>query len=123
MRGRTTSSANRVWPVHLARASTFRNGLPMTFLGLPYPLFIAIDRLFDRLGRFASHSCRSELNCFVDLQVARAATKVPCKRIADLTPARVWVLFNKLFGSEQETGRAIPALGRAQISKRVLQGM
>src|SRR5437762_13335113 len=36
MRGRKMSSANFVWPVHFARASTLRNGLPTTFVGLPF---------------------------------------------------------------------------------------
>src|SRR6185295_12459517 len=43
MRGSTMSSANFVWPVHLARASTLRNGLPTTLRGLPFlELLLAI---------------------------------------------------------------------------------
>src|SRR5437870_9969785 len=43
MRGRKMSSANFVWPVHFARASTLRNGLPTTFSGFPLlPFFILL---------------------------------------------------------------------------------
>src|SRR5688572_10124325 len=35
MRGSTTSSAKRVWPVTLARPSTRRHGLPRTFIAHP----------------------------------------------------------------------------------------
>src|SRR4030095_5883875 len=38
MRGSTMSSANFVWPTHFARASTLRNGLPMTFRSFPFLL-------------------------------------------------------------------------------------
>src|SRR6185436_15929683 len=41
MRGSTMSSANFVWPVHFARASTLRKGLPTTLSDLPlwFPFF------------------------------------------------------------------------------------
>src|SRR5260370_42548328 len=43
MRGRKTSSANFVWPVHLGRASTLRKVLPTTFRGFPlFPFFVMI---------------------------------------------------------------------------------
>jgi hypothetical protein len=43
IRGSTMSSANFVWPVHFARASTLRKGLPTTLSGFPllFP-FLAI---------------------------------------------------------------------------------
>src|SRR5436305_5345118 len=41
MRGRKMSSANFVWPVHLARASTLRNGLPTTLSDFPLSFAIA----------------------------------------------------------------------------------
>ena len=46
MRGNTMSSANFVWPVHFARASTLRKGLPTTLSGFPllFP-FLAITKL------------------------------------------------------------------------------
>jgi hypothetical protein len=41
MRGKTMSSANFVWPVHFARASTLRKGLPTTLSGFPFfPLVV-----------------------------------------------------------------------------------
>src|SRR6266852_5194028 len=58
MRGSTMSSANFVWPVHFARASTLRKGLPTTFRGFPMLLLLAIQPLSSlssvesqRLGR------------------------------------------------------------------------
>src|SRR5437867_11780884 len=43
IRGRKMSSANFVWPVHLARASTLRKGLPTTLSGFPrLPFFVII---------------------------------------------------------------------------------
>src|SRR5437763_15033536 len=80
-RGSTMSSANLVCPVHLERASTLRNGLPMTFRGLPFLLFfpflfVAIDCFFHRLCLFTTHSCRREFDRFVNFQIARAATEI-----------------------------------------------
>src|SRR6266498_2813971 len=44
MRGRKISSANFVWPVHFARASTLRKGLPTTLRGLPLFPFCSINQ-------------------------------------------------------------------------------
>src|SRR5438132_6590223 len=81
IRGRKMSSANFVWPVHLARASTLRNGLPTTFSGLlgirriSFPqrrkvLFPAVQTLARQFHRFTAHARRGQLNRFVDLDVA-----------------------------------------------------
>src|ERR1043165_4409489 len=43
MRGRKISSANFVWPVHFARASTLRKGLPTTFNGFPLFCLLALQ--------------------------------------------------------------------------------
>jgi hypothetical protein len=54
MRGNTMSSANLVWPVHFARASTLRKGLPTTFKGfaLLFPfLAIELNKAADKRGR------------------------------------------------------------------------
>src|SRR5215471_16573733 len=57
MRGRTMSSANFVWPVHFARASTLRKGLPTTlssplfeFLAIQSQLEAHLDNLSVRKG-------------------------------------------------------------------------
>src|SRR5438445_9360527 len=44
MRGNAMSSANFVWPVHFARASTLRKGLPTTFKGFPLLVLILYPR-------------------------------------------------------------------------------
>src|SRR5438270_5946372 len=44
MRGSTMSSANFVWPVHFARASTLRKGFPTTLSGLPLLPFCFINQ-------------------------------------------------------------------------------
>src|SRR6185503_8320703 len=106
MRGRKMSSANFVWPVHLARASTLRKGLPTTFIGLPLlcPLFDiqnlvrqaaslsisgrltacrtkdsfqTVDTLARQFHLFPAHARRGQLDCFINLDVAGAAAKIP----------------------------------------------
>src|ERR1051325_392011 len=79
--GRTMSSANRVCPVHFARASTLRKGFPTTLFGLPFvPLFIAIDYLFCRLGLFATHARGGQFYRLIYFNVAGTAAKVPRQR-------------------------------------------
>src|SRR5882762_6009722 len=48
MRGRKMSSANFVWPVHLARASTLRKGLPTTLRLSPFCFIIARVEILAR---------------------------------------------------------------------------
>src|SRR6266567_1952987 len=50
MRGRKMSSANFVWPVHFARASTLRKGFPTTLSGLPLLPFCFINQNQPRKG-------------------------------------------------------------------------
>src|SRR6266404_4684153 len=66
MRGSTMSSANFVWPVHFARASTFRKGLPTTFKGFPllFP-FLAI--------KFHSRSSESNLQVVLFIKLSNQA--------------------------------------------------
>src|SRR5438874_11961220 len=45
MRGRKMSSANFVWPVHFARASTLRKGLPTTFKGFSLFSLLLINQV------------------------------------------------------------------------------
>src|SRR5947207_9208294 len=60
MRGKTISSANFVWPVHFARASTLRKGLPTT-LSFPLLLLLFIVKI--------SHRCTQ---IYTDKKTARA---------------------------------------------------
>src|SRR5437016_14026178 len=45
MRGRKMSSANFVWPVHFARASTLRKGFPTTFKGFSLFSLLLINQV------------------------------------------------------------------------------
>src|SRR5205085_6431843 len=116
MRGKLMSSAKRVWPVHLARASTLRNGLPMTWRGLPLlPLFIAIDDFLSRLGLLAAQTRRRQFDRFVNLDVAGTAAEVARQRLLNLWARRARVLFEQLFGGQQKARRTIAALRRAEV--------
>src|SRR2546429_9254777 len=127
-RGSTMSSANLVCPVHFARASTLRNGLPITFRGLPFLsffpfLFVAIDCFFHRLRLFATHSRRLEFDRFVNFQIARAATEIAGERFFNLIAAWLRIRLQKFFGDEQEARRAVAALCRAEVCESFLQWM
>src|ERR1044072_6456813 len=112
------SSANRVWPVHLARASTLRKGLPTTFFGFPLlPLFIAINYLSSRLRRFAAHARCGQFDRFVNLYIACAATQIPRERLLDFFSRRLGIFLKQFFRSQQKTRRAVPALRCAQIGE------
>src|SRR6185295_14453508 len=86
IRGSTMSSANFVWPVHFARASTLRKGLPTIFNGcpfLPLPfliieneklsalirgliLFVPINAFARQFHLFPTHASCGELDGFID---------------------------------------------------------
>src|SRR5207248_6737733 len=98
MRGNTMSSAKRVCPVHFARASTLRNGLPTTFNGASFrpfwpspfdPLFVAIDAFCRERRLFAAHPRRRKFDRFVDFDVAGAATEIAAQGFFDLYARRV----------------------------------
>src|SRR5262245_30365837 len=110
IRGRTMSSAKRVWPVHLARASTLRNGLPITFGGLLLPLLAAIDLLVWRLRVFAEHASGGKLDRFVDLYVPGATAEVSCKGLTYLVAVRGRILLEQLFRCKQKAGSTVTAL-------------
>src|SRR5690349_21479560 len=122
MRGNAMSSAKRVWPLHFARASTLRKGLPTTLFGLPLlPLFIAIDDFPGRLGLLAAHPRRRQLDGLVDFNIAGTATEIARERLLYLCARRAGIMFEQFFGREQKAGRAVTALGRAEVGKGLLQ--
>src|ERR1051325_854609 len=132
MRGRTMSSANLVCPVHLLRASTLRKGLPTTCSGFFFPglsfawfpfLFVPINTLFWQLSLFPAHACGGHLDRLVDFNIARTATQIAAQGFFDLVAVGPGVVLQEFFGDEQESGRAIAALGRARVRERVLQRM
>src|SRR5688572_33267926 len=78
MRGRTMSSANFVCPVHFARASTLRKGLPTTLSGFPllFPFLViqyqfmrfigpsqAVDALARQFRLFTAHAQIGRASC------------------------------------------------------------
>src|SRR3954467_11060881 len=85
IRGSTTSSAKRVRPVTLARPSTRRRGLPMTFI---------------------DHPPRAFFDCLDDLLVPGAAAKVPRNRLLDAFARRLRLVREQRLGGEQDPGRA-----------------
>src|SRR5437763_8829919 len=122
MRGKLMSSAKRVWPLHLARASTLRNGLPMTLRGLPWlPLFIAIDNFPRRFRVLAAHARRRQFNRFINLDVAGAAAEIARQRFLNLYSGRAGILFEQFLSGQQKGRRAIAALRRAEVGKGLLQ--
>ena len=70
---------------------------------------------------FAAHARRGQLDRFVDFDVARTAAEVPAQSLFDLVARRLGVLRQKLFGNEEEAGRAVAALGRARVGEGLLQ--
>src|SRR5262245_52259125 len=101
MRGRTMSSAKRVWPVTLARPSTRRRGLPRTFIHLP----------------------RGFLDCFKDLLITGAAAEVARDGLFDSFPRRRRLFFEQRLRGHQDAGRAVAALRGAEVGERGLQRM
>src|SRR6266705_4944737 len=99
MRGSTTSSAKRVWPVTLARPSTRRRGLPRTFIDPP-------RCLFDRLE---------------NLLVSGAAAQVSRDRLPDSFPRGILLLFEEGLRGHQDARRAVAALRVAEVGERRLQ--
>src|SRR5436190_13433478 len=134
MRGRNRSSANLVTPVTLAVASTLRSALPTTRNGVPGRptaavsltaafLRVPIQGLPRRLGLLPPHASRSQFHGLVNLQVSRAAAQVARQRLLDLVTRGSRILVEQRFGGEQEGGRTVPALRRAELGERVLERM
>src|SRR5688500_6220819 len=110
MRGSTMSSAKRVWPVTLARPSTRRRGLPMTFM-------------FDPLSRFCPEPPCGFLNGLENLLIARTAAKVSGDRLPDRLPRRRRVALEQRLGGHEDAGGAVAALRGAEVGEGGLQGM
>src|ERR687895_15338 len=100
MRGSTMSSAKRVCPATLARPSTRRRGLPMTFM------FHPPCSLFDG---------------FENLLVAGAAAKVPRDRLANPFARGRLLALEECLGRHQDAGSAVAALRRAEVGESRLQ--
>src|SRR5687768_18611097 len=101
-RGRTMSSAKRVWPVTLARPSTRRRALPRTFIAHPF------CRLLDRLE---------------DLLVASAAAEMSRDRVLDALARWVRLMLEERLSGHQHPRCAIAAAGGADVGDGALQRM
>src|SRR6266513_637630 len=102
MRGRTMSSAKRVWPVTLARPSTLRRALPMTFMFEP---------------------ARGFLDRFETLLIPGAAAKVACNGFLDSFPVGISFAVEERFRGHQDPRGAVAALRGAEVGESSLQGM
>src|SRR6266851_2574899 len=144
MRGKKMSSANRVWPVTFARASTLRRGTPITRSSLLSALrastgvvresFSFAMRPPQQVFAPTLRHLRSSIlllrdlehrgfDGFENLQIARAAAQVSGDRFADLIAAGARVLIQQGLRGHQNRRRAIAALRRSKIGKSILQGM
>src|SRR5438876_8340357 len=123
MRGRNRSSANLVTPVTLAVASTLRIAFPTTRRAAGCFLRVPIQGLPRRLGLLPPHASRSQFHGLVNLQVSRAAAQVARQRLLDLVTRGSRILAEQRFRGEQEGGRTVPALRRAELGEGVLERM
>ena len=131
---RQTSSG----PVHFARASTLRNGLPITtLLSLPLCSFVchfAIpDRLlqFDaaahtfkpvhtlarRFDRLAPHPGRRQFNRFIDLDVAGASAKISGQGLLNLSRDGFGFFSNNSFATSRNPGEQYPHCAAPRSAK------
>src|SRR5262249_53948292 len=83
----------------------------------------SVERGLRRLGLLAAHPGGRELDRLEDLDVAGAAAEIPRQRLLDLIAARFRVLLQNRLRGEEEPGRAIPALRRAQVREGLLERM
>src|SRR5688572_20053094 len=102
IRGSTMSSANRVWPVTLARPSTRRRGLPRTFI---------------------APSGRGFFHGFENLLIFGAAAEVSRDRLLDSFPGGIFFTLEKRLGRHEDARRAVAALRGAEVGERGLERM
>src|SRR5260370_9652925 len=144
MRGKKMSSANRVWPVTFARASTLRRGTPITRSSSRLALRASAGALRESFSfgmrppqKVFVHTLRHlrsrvlllrdledcGLDGFENLEIACAAAQVSGNRFANLIPRRVGILIQQSLRSHQDRRRAIAALRCSEISKSILQAL
>src|SRR5262245_17949322 len=125
MRGSARSSANSVWPVTFAAASTRTSGRPTTpslGFGVSATHDLGLRRQLLRSDpRLAPHPRRGQQHGLEDLEVAGAAAQVGGERLAHLAVARARVLRQQRLRGQQEARRVVAALRRAQLGEGLLQ--
>src|SRR6185295_6434853 len=114
IRGSTRSSANTVWPVTLAAASTLTSGCPMTLRSF---------RSCSGTRRLRPHPVRRQLDRLEYLQVARATAEVPRGRLRDLLARGRGLVPEQGGGGEQEPRGAVAALRRPERREGFLERM
>src|SRR4029453_18676820 len=117
MRGRTTSSAKRVSPVTFAPASTLGSGCPTTEGGRSPDLLTGAGP-----GPRGRDPRRGELDGVQDLRVPRAATEIPGEGRPDPVAIGPRRRVEQRLGGEEDSRRAVPALGGSQLGEGLLQG-
>src|ERR1700730_16579128 len=135
MRGREMSSANRVCPVTLARASTRRRAWPITRRSPSFPLDFVSGGFFgsgicvpdswacDLAGCFAlaGNFEDSRFDSLEDLQIAGAAAKITGQSFANLVTCRMRILVEQGFRGNEDSWSAVAALRGAEICESFLQ--
>src|SRR5262249_43803653 len=130
IRGSEMSSAKRVWPVTFARASTRRRGLPMVCMSAlsrvqkdPASQTSVGRVLWTRRIALWTRRANRRFDGFEDLLIAGAATQIARERVLDLIARRLRMLVEQRLRRDEEPGRAIAALGGAEVCERFLQRM
>src|SRR2546430_6386421 len=72
-------------------------------------------------GILTSHPQGRELDGVEDLRIAGAPAEISGEGVLDLLPRRARTVGEKRRGGEENTGRAVPALGGAQLGKGLLE--
>src|SRR5579883_3439811 len=133
IRGRTMSSAKRVWPVTLARASTRRRGTPMMRRSFPVSPAVLTGGSAGGLRvvamRAPSHLSGGQgaggaglpgdfqhgrFDGLENLQVAGAATEIAGQRFANLRASGMRIAFQERLCGDENGGRAVAALSGAE---------
>src|SRR6266850_137027 len=138
MRGRTRSSVKRVSPMTLPQASILGSGWPITLKRLVIARLrrsLRTDFYICRRGASAGlrrptvgevtprwpNSQSGQLDRIEDLRVTGAAAEVAGERFADPLARRRGIVGEQRLRGEEDSRRAVAALGGAQLGERLLQ--
>src|SRR3989442_3002216 len=94
MRGRKMSSANFVWPVHFARASTLRKGLPTTFKGFALFSLLLINQISHKKAQKAQKGFQATIQ--IQGHGRPLLSHVSCAFCAFLWPSFLFAAINTL---------------------------
>src|SRR6266550_812150 len=94
MRGKTMSSANFVWPVHFARASTLRKGLPTTLKGFASFSLLLINQISHKKAQKAQKGFQATIK--IQGHGCPLPSRVSCAFCAFLWPSLLFAAINTL---------------------------